>query len=299
MFSFTKKNLKKFFNSRKNSLKKLNCSPISQNKKNNSLKNLSCYNDNNLLTLIKYWNTRHPDKKLLTNDPVEIWHFFKNTFNNVCKNEQCWLRQKFIENNNRNLLKYFSPKAPNVWEKKPYTWLNNMDIEKIMQQYEDAYPNFEFLGPSPIDFDKVNKNKKCVSNDLCKFSLKKKIKNNINKIGIIFNTDPHYKSGEHWICLFIDIKNKFISFFDSNGNKIPKQIKVFVDRIKNQGEKLGINFKYYDNYKIIHQNTDGQCGMYTLYYVIELLKENKTPEVFREQRISDEEMRDYRKIYFN
>ena len=25
------------------------------------------------------------------------------------------------------------------------------------------------------------------------------------QIGFIFNTDPHYKSGQHWISLFVDI----------------------------------------------------------------------------------------------
>ena len=41
------------------------------------------------------------------------------------------------------------------------------------------------------------------------------IKKNINKIGIIFNTDPHNKSGKHWICLFIDLNKSFISFFEA------------------------------------------------------------------------------------
>ena len=39
----------------------------------------------------------------------------------------------------------------------------------------------------------------------------------LNKIGIIFNTDPHNKSGSHWISLFIDVKKKIICFFDSVG----------------------------------------------------------------------------------
>ena len=28
------------------------------------------------------------------------------------------------------------------------------------------------------------------------------------KIGIIFNTDPHDKPGQHWISMFINIKKK-------------------------------------------------------------------------------------------
>ena len=288
------------FNKTRKFLKKLNCSPLSKKlSSSRKIKNISCLTDNSLRKMVQYWNLRHPDNKILTMDPYEIWNFFKQTFNSVCSNERCWLRQKFIESNNKDLLKYFSPFSPKIWKKKPYTWLNSDDIEKIMAQYEDAYPYFQFIGPSPIDFDKIIKRNQCVWDDLCKFSLENKIKKNISKIGIIFNTDPHEKSGKHWICLFIDIKNSFISFFDSNGTKIPKQVKTLVDRIQNQGHHIGIDLKYYDNLNKIHQKNDGQCGMYTLYYIIELLLENKSPQFFKETRITDEIMRDYRSIYFN
>ena len=33
------------------------------------------------------------------------------------------------------------------------TWLNSLDISRVMKQYEDNYKNFRFLGPSPIDFN--------------------------------------------------------------------------------------------------------------------------------------------------
>lgn len=281
-------------------LKRLNCSPLVKKlTKKRTLKNLSCYTDDGLKKMSQYWNIRHPDDSIDSTDSYEIWKFFKERFHKVCNNEKCWLRQKFIENNNRDLVKFFSPRAPKSWKEKPYTWLNSTDIENIMQQYEDAYLNFEFIGPSPIDFDKVLMNNKCVWDELCKFELKNKIKKNINKIGIIFNTDPHNKSGTHWISLFIDIKNNFIAYFDSNGNRVPKEVIAFIKKVKKQGALLGIKFKYYDNHKFIHQNNDGQCGMYTLYFIIELLLENKRPQDFKITKISDETMRDYRLIYYN
>ena len=43
--------------------------------------------------------------------------------------------------------------------------------------------------------------------ELCKFSLKKQLSKGKQKTGIIFNTDPHYKEGSHWISLFINIQN--------------------------------------------------------------------------------------------
>ena len=38
------------------------------------------------------------------------------------------------------------------------------------------------------------------------FSLTNTIKKGKRLIGIIFNTDPHDKDGEHWICVFIHTK---------------------------------------------------------------------------------------------
>ena len=39
--------------------------------------------------------------------------------------------------------------------------------------------------------------------------------------------------------------------------------------------------------------------MYTLYFIIELLQENKTYKYFKTTRIKDETMREYRKKYYN
>ena len=281
-------------------IKKLNCAPISKNlKKTMKLKNKSCYQDKGLQKMSEFWNMRHPDDKINSKEPRIIWNFFKNKFSKVCNNEKCWLRQKFIENNNKELLKYFSPDAPSIWSDNPYTWLNSNDLKNIMVQYEEAYKNFEFIGPSPIDFDKIIMDNECVWDELCNFSLTSKIKKNINKIGIIFNTDPHDKKGQHWIAVFIDIKNSFIMYFDSNGYKIPNEINIFIERVIKQGKDIDINFKYYDNYKFQHQKNDGQCGIYTLYFIIELLLENKSPEYFKTTRITDETMKDHRLIYYN
>ena len=63
--------------------------------------------------------------------------------------------------------------------------------------------------------------------------------------------------------------------------------------------RLNINFDYYDNRNKIHQKKDGQCGMYCLYIIIKLLREDKEPLFFKNFRVTDEEMRDYREIYFN
>ena len=177
-------------------------------------KSFSCYSDESLNKLKIAWNKRHPDRLIRTNKSHEIWKELKTNLNRVCQNEGCWLKQKFMENNiDKELLHYtFAPKAPDVW-KTPSgknTWLSSIDIEKVLKQFEHEYNNFAFLGPSPIDFDTPKLHNTCVWEELCKFELSSFLKKNKNKIGIVFNTDPHTKGGSHWICLMIDIKKQII-----------------------------------------------------------------------------------------
>ena len=71
------------------------------------------------------------------------------------------------------------------------------------------------------------------------------------------------------------------------------------DRIIEQGHKLNKNLEFMTNEGKEHQKRDGQCGIYSLYFIIELLKGTKKPEYFKNHRIPDEMMRDYRIKYYN
>jgi len=286
-----KKNNKSY--KKKDNFKKVNCSP------NPNKNGYSCYTDNSLHKMKKLWNIRHPRNKIKSNDPKEIWNSLKENMSSSCDKESCWLRSKFMEGNlDKELLNYtFAPKAPNNWKTKPDEWLSSVDIESVMKQYEKFYKCFVFLGPSPIDYDKHKLYGECVWEELCKFNLSEEIKKNKNKIGVIFNTHPHFKSGEHWISMFINIKKKYIIYFDSNGNEPPPEVRKFVETITTQGKQLGINFDYYEN-TIEHQETESECGMYCLYFIIEMLKD-KPATYFLKHKIDDEEVFKLRKKYFN
>lgn len=286
--------------------KNLNCAP--KNGTRNSIgfgkiyKNIhTCYSNSSLEYMKEYWNKRHPDLVIKTNNPKEIWKSLKTYMNNVCDRESCWLKQNFIKDNLNRELSHstFAPQSPSTWKRNKNQWLTSLDIDRVMKQYEEAYKYFEFIGPSPIDFDSHQKYNECVWEELCKFDLSHYINRGKTKIGIIFNTDPHYKEGSHWISLFINIKDNYIFYFDSNGDEVPIEIKNLIDRIKRQATQLNINFKVLDNYGIEHQRGNSECGMYSLYFIIQLLTENKSPNFFLNERIKDEEMEKLRNKYFN
>ena len=272
--------------------KKLNCAPSPEFK-------FTCLTKNILFKLKNSWNSLDNSNKILSNNPYTIWKFFDKVLKNKCNNEKCWLEQIFVKNNISisEINNLYRPKSPGSWKSNPNEWLSSNDIIKVMKQYEKKFTYFKFLGPSPIDFDKKLKYGQCVWNTLCNFSLEKYIKNGKTKIGIIFNTDPHYLSGSHWVCLFIDINKNFIYYFDSTGDSIPRLIKKLVDKIQNQGKDLGLDLEYKIN-KFKHQYGDTECGMYVLVIIILLLK-NKITLKQLNKRITDKEMTKLRKVLFN
>ena len=275
------------------------CSPSANPSKD--ISDYTCYSSESLLKMRDLWNARHPDVKIHDSKPKLIWEQLNNYMNDVCSSEKCWLRQNFMEKNvDKELLDYtFAPDAPKTWSKNPREWLNSLDLERVMKQYEKKHSHFTFLGPSPIDFDKKIVDNKCVWDDLCNFDINNSIRKNKTYIGVIFNLDPHYKSGSHWVTLHIDIPKKSIFYFDSNGDKMPKEISVLANRIKEQGAGLNKEFTVDQNYPFVHQKLNTECGIYSLWSIINLLEKNITPETLKTKRFSDQDMFLLREKLFN
>jgi hypothetical protein len=221
---------------------------------------------------------------------------------NVCNKESCWLKQKFVNGKlNSELKNSFAPVAPKEWKKNPNEWLSSTEILEVMKQFEKTYKCFDFIGPTPIDFDKHKMYGECVWEELCHFNLEEQIKNGKFKIGIIFNTDPHDKGGAHWISMFINARKGTIFFFDSAGDPAPKEVKRFAKMVKAQGAKLKtpINFVFDQNHPVEHQYGESECGIYSLYFIVHLLEDKHTEEYFKTHVLSDKYMKQFRKIYFN
>jgi hypothetical protein len=293
---YKKKTKHNAHSSKQKKFKKMKCSP----KGNKKLDFETCYTIESLHKLKQIWNARHPDVKIVENDPRNIWEQLRSHMATSCNTEACWLKHQCIKNDIEPSLweNTFAPKSPIEWKKKPNEWLTSVDIEKVMKQYEKSNKCFDFIGPSPIDFDKHLLWDECVWEELCKFQLKTQMKKGKTKIGIIFNLDPHTEDGSHWVSMFINIKKHEIYYFDSYGDKIPKLIMEFVKRVQKQGRELGIDMKdkWVSNR---HQYSSSECGMYSLFFIIQLLKDTKNFDDFENHKFKDKYMKKLRKIYFN
>ena len=297
-FNQTKKNyktisiLEKKLNE-KSSFNKLSCSPKKELE-------FTCFTKKELLELKDSWN-KHHQEKITSNKPYSIWSFLKKKLSGKCGTEICWLKQDFAQDNPniRKLFQSFAPAHPKDWLKNPYEWLSNIDIMNVMAQYEEVYPCFDFIGPSPIDYDYKLSVNECVWNDLCRYQLMNSIQKNKKKVGVVFNLDTHEKGGSHWVSIFIHIPQKFIFYFDSAGEKIPSQLEKFVKKIQDQGKDINIEFEFDQNHPFQHQYSNTECGIYSLYFISNMLEDKLSRKYLKTKRLPDSLMKKYRKIYFN
>lgn len=172
-----------------------------------------------------------------------------------------------------NLAKtYLRPEQPAKWKDDPDMWLDSVNIENVMRQYEDAFSSFEFMGPFPIDFaapDPYNKSggpKKCLIPEICGLRMEEALRQGTKSIGIIYNLDPHFKDGSHWVANYIDIPNHKCYYFDSYGYEPPKQIATFMKWLTTQDPQMKLMFNARR-----FQHLGSECGMYSLYFIIRML----------------------------
>ena len=94
-----------------------------------------------------------------------------------------------------------------------------------MEQYENKYKDFKFLGTVPIDFDAIS------NLGISDLNLGKLIKDGKSKIGLVFNLDESHQAGSHWVSFFSNLKEGQVYFFDSYGMRPEFRIRKFMRRV--------------------------------------------------------------------
>ena len=82
---------------------------------------------------------------------------------------------------------------------------------------------------------------------------------------------------------------------------MPKQVNKFIQSVVKQGKERNIEFKVDElhNHNIEHQQEDTECGMYSLYFIINMLTKIKNWNYFTSTIIPDKDVEKFRNIYFN
>jgi hypothetical protein len=217
--------------------------------------------------------------------------------------EHCLLDKAPIADDDKKELRneYLRPRRPKTWDDDPDMWLDNYNILGVMNQYHKAYPWFKFLGVFPIDFSAPDPYKhggdaQCLYKETCNLNLKEEYSKGTRGIGMIFNLDPHFKGGSHWVALYINITNikkPFVGYFDSYGYKVPPLIARLMRSLKLQINtcELGFNARRF-------QYGDSECGMFSMYFIICMMCGVKFKD-FCKDSVSDDYMLQLRKILFS
>lgn len=218
---------------------------------------------------------------VLSNDKRKVWNDIYKRLRNICPYESCWVEQKFIKQIEDKKLREklqsftFKPKMGS----NNNGWLSTIDINNVVRQYQKVDTSFKFLGAQPSDFYKI-----------IRFDWREFITH--ERIALVLNHDTHKQSGSHWVTLFIDNVNKTIEYFDSVGSPPNRNIKTFI-----KGLRLVLyNHKYLEN-NIKHQELDSECGVYSIYYIIQRLK-GKSFHQLVNYITKDKVMKTFRKYIF-
>ena len=267
----------------------------------------TCLPSTTIRQLIRVWNKHYPGQKIALSmtrknrggvvggNTMSLYRQLREAMRSVykCDTEYCLVKKIPVSDSERkNMLNYFRPEKPTLWDKKPTQWLDSFNIEDVMNQYEQATPEFEFIGPVPIDFDSpAGAFGRCIVDELCKLNVEDMKKKGKTKIGIIFNLDPHDEPGSHWVCGFVDIDKSAAFYFDSYGYKPQKEIVNFLARMHSQG----IKDIYYND--IRHQKKGSECGMYCLFVIICLMHGRSFYDICKHV-VDDDTMNTFRDILF-
>lgn len=212
----------------------------------------------------------------------ELWKSIYSRMNRICKYEYCWVNMAFIniikDENLKDKLKYFTFKPRMT--KTRWTWLTTSDINQIMQQYQEFDSSFKFLGALPSDILPL------AYTDILKWK----------RIGAVFNLDTHEQIGSHWVAFLIDNEHKTIEYFDSIGNKPNKWTSHFIQSIMDYFKSINLSYLLKIN-KQIHQMGDSECGIYSIYYLVQRLL-GYTFEQITTTIIRDSKMNHFRNVIF-
>jgi hypothetical protein len=268
-----------------------------------TFENGSCYSLNVLVKMAEEYNKNNssdiiqlfPNFETLNRSKYKQYLVkeFKKRLSDVCDSQKCWATHIFIKNMNKiqteELQKnIFRPSGPQG----KFEWLNTININDVMKQYEKKYSDFLWLGAVPIDFDDLTQLKiKSLDFDVL-------YRNNKTKIGIIFNLDESWKSGSHWVASYANLKEGQVYYFDSYGIPPEHRIRTYMRRVANYyKDNLKINIDANHN-KIRHQYGGSECGVYSINFILRLLRGDSFKDICA-SKIPDKKINKCRKVYFH
>jgi hypothetical protein len=281
----------------------------------------SCFSIESLKLIAAEYNKINTKNLIKINDNKKnMIDQLTKAFSKSCSNQTCWLRTDIVKKIKDDEIhdNTFRPSGPSVG----YDWLSTTNINNVINQYENKYDDFVFLGALPNDFQELE------IFGLSNIDFDDFVTEGKTKIGLVINLDTHDKSGSHWVGLYTDLKKNQIYYFDSLGHKPGPRIKKFNNKILNYMykkkynnelqiggllKKINKNKKNSSKYitmlsdklnkfdirynNIQHQKQDSECGVYSINFIIRSAKGESFNSII-ENITTDAEINECRNVYF-
>ena len=219
-----------------------------------------------------------------------LWKALRDRFAPYCHDDEaCWLdnvdisRQlKQVSPTAYNILNHFTLKPKGT--KKKNGWLSTTEIDYVMTQYEQVFDGFfKYIGCFPSDYYKLSP-----------YDFPDEILDNYERAAIVFNLDESHQKGSHWIAVYFDIDKvtgqRVVEYFDPTGHPPNKNLEDFLAHPYFEDALIVISKKP-------HQRSNTECGVYSLFYILERLRGASMNDI-NEERIVDGEMKEFRKVLF-
>ena len=292
----------------------------------------SCFTEDQLRQILYKYNEYNNSNNDYSNySKSELVDFLKKKLAKVCSDETCWIKIDFMKELDKTILEEtFKPDGPI----KKYEWLSTTHINDVLKQYQNLYKEFLFLGAVPYDFedleilgldtlnfdDLINNNKTKIG---LVINLDNHDQNGSHWVALYFDlinyqiyffdsvANPPKKRIRHFINTII----KFM-YYKQNKKKLNINKLIKLKKIPLHEKKKIISNDYQLNEYLInildkigsgfidvryntkqHQFKNSECGVYSIYFILEILK-GRTFEDVSNNIIKDEEMNEFRRKYF-
>jgi hypothetical protein len=281
---------------------------------------VSCFTVESLIRMVIAYNVKC--SKIGSGTPIDIRedkHYLVKSLTkameSVCSDQICWINQDFIKELNDAEIdsNTFRPKITQG----RFDWLNTTNIKEAMEQYESKYKDFKFYGAVPMDFDDLP------TYGIRNINFDELRRSGTNRLGFIFNMDESWQRGSHWVAMFADIKKNQIYYFDSYGTKPKAKVRRLINRIATWCYKRNVKndeaaisesvisnsfMKTKKNYieealeninynKTRHQFKNSECGVYSMNFILRLLKGESFQEIC-DNITSDDDINQCRPVYY-
>lgn len=256
----------------------------------------TCYTRSQLHRMIASWNAMRPNQQIHVKESAsrkESWEALRTALHHVCgENEACWAKASGAYGR-------FSPA-----HKVPVSFTDGITTDRLahgMKQFIRAHPSkYLFTGVHPNDFSAKNSSV-CVGGAMCSLTVRSLLEDH-KKQGfcMILNTDPHFKTGDHWVAFFCGLDaaspNFGCYYYDSNRVRSVKQdvsphVRGYVKRLEAQAAEAGIKKRLRLRVQgRVHQRIDGPCGLFAMAFCMVCLLDLPIKHYMSSSSVNDDLM---------